>query len=61
MLKMSGIKFFYVIFCKYELVGHSLLVFHLRNADLAYEIYTTTGSVSCVLKFEIWILKFELN
>ncbi len=33
MLKMPGIKFFYDIFCKYELFGHSLLVFHLRNAD----------------------------
>ncbi len=61
MLKIPGIKFFYEIFCNYELVGHSLLVFLLRNADLAYEICTATCSVTCVLKWEIWILKFELK
>ncbi len=38
MLKTPGITFFYVIFCKYELVGHSLLVFHVRNAGLVLGI-----------------------
>ncbi len=44
MLKMPGIKFFYDIFCKYELVGHYLLVFHWRNADLVLGISPTTDS-----------------
>jgi hypothetical protein len=44
MLKMPGIKFFYVIFCKYELVGHYFACLHLRSADLVLGICPTTGS-----------------